>query len=87
MLFRSNNFSRVAIPANDAKMNELLTKLIGDGGVVDQYAALDKAYMEQAVWAPYGNERFTTFLSDRLDFNESYHHLLFNQDYTSFKLK
>ena len=43
--------------------------------------------MEQAVWAPYGNEEFTTFLSERMDFDKSYHHLLFNQDYSSFALK
>ncbi len=82
-----NNLSRVNIPANNAKTDELLTKLIGDGGVEEQYAALDKAYMEQAVWAPYGNEEFTTFLSERMDFDKSYHHLLFNQDYTSFAIK
>ena len=82
-----NNFSRVNIPANNAKQDELLTKLIGDGGVEQQYADLDKAYMEQAVWAPYGNEQFTTFLSERMDFDKSYHHLLFNQDYTSFAIK
>ncbi|OBF28218.1 ABC transporter substrate-binding protein [Mycobacterium sp. ACS1612] len=82
-----NNFSHVNIPANNAKQDELLTKLIGDGGVEEQYAALDKAYMEQAVWAPYGNEQFSTFLSERMDFDTSYHHLLFNQDYTSFKIK
>jgi len=82
-----NNFSRVNIPANDAKMDELLTMLIGDGGVEQQYADLDKAYMEQAVWAPYGNEQFTTFLSERMDFDKSYHHLLFNQDYSSFAVK
>ncbi len=82
-----NNYSRVDIPENNAKQDELLTKQLGDGGVEEQYAALDKAYMEQAVWAPYGNEEFTTFLSDRMDFDESYHHLLFNQDYSSFKLK
>ncbi|MCW2557803.1 MAG: ABC-type oligopeptide transport system, periplasmic component, partial [Mycobacterium sp.] len=52
----SNNFSKVAIPALDAKQNDLLKQLVGDGGVTEQYAALDKAYMEQAVWAPYGNE-------------------------------
>ena len=72
---------------NNAKQDELLTKLIGDGGVEQQYAALDKAYMEQAVWAPYGNEQFTTFVSERMDFDKSYHHLLFNQDYTSFAIK
>jgi peptide/nickel transport system substrate-binding protein len=82
-----NNFSKVNIPANNAKQDELLTKLIGDGGVEEQYAALDKAYMEQAVWAPYGNEQYSTFLSERMDFDKSYHHLLFNQDYTSFAVK
>jgi peptide/nickel transport system substrate-binding protein len=82
----SNNFSSVHIPELDAKMDELLTKQITDEGVEEEYAALDKAYMEQAVWAPYGNERFTTFVSDRLDFDTVYHHLLFNEDYTSFAI-
>ena len=62
-------------------------KQLGDGGVEEQYAALDKAYMEQAVWAPYGNEQFATFVSERMDFDKVYHHLLFNQDYSAFALK
>ncbi|TGD89235.1 ABC transporter substrate-binding protein [Mycolicibacterium sp. CH28] len=82
----SNNFSQVKLPDLDAKQNELLTQQLTDG-VKQQYAELDKAYMEQAVWAPYGNEEYTTFMSDRMDFGKSYHHLLFNQDYTSFALK
>ncbi|BBZ79140.1 ABC transporter substrate-binding protein [Mycolicibacterium anyangense] len=82
----SNNFSRVNIPELDAKQNDLLTKQLTDD-VRKQYAELDKAYMEQAVWAPYGNEQYTTFLSERMDFDKSYRHLLFNQDYTSFALK
>ena len=82
-----NNLSRANIPANNAKMDELLTKLLSDDGVEQQYADLDRAYMEQAVWAPYGNEQFTTFLSERMDFDKSYHHLLFNQDYSSFAVK
>ncbi len=80
----SNNYSQVAIPELDAKQNELLKQQLGD--VESDYAALDKAYMEQAVWAPYGNEEFTTFVSDRLDFDTVYHHPLFNEDYTSFAL-
>ena len=48
---------------------------------------LDKAYMEQAAWAPYGNEQFVTFVSDRIDFDKVYHHLLFNHDYSSLALK
>ena len=82
----NNNFSQVNIPANDAKQDELVQQQLTEE-VRKQYADLDKAYMEQAVWAPYGNERFTTFLSNRLDFDKSYRHLLFNQDFTSFVLK
>ncbi len=82
----SNNFSQVNLPDLDAKQNDLLTKQLTDD-VKKQYGALDKAYMEQAVWAPYGNEEYTTFVSERMDFDKSYHHLLFNQDYTSFALK
>jgi peptide/nickel transport system substrate-binding protein len=82
----SNNFSHVSIPELDAKMNQLLTQQLTDD-VKKQYAALDKAYMEQAVWAPYGNEEFTTFVSDRIDFAKAYHHLLFNQDYSALALK
>jgi peptide/nickel transport system substrate-binding protein len=82
-----NNLSRAAIPENDATMNELLTKQLTDPGVEQRYSDLDKAYMQQAVWAPYGNEQYTTFLSERMDFGRSYHHLLFNQDYTSFAVK
>lgn len=82
----NNNFSQAMIPANDAKQDELVQKQLTDE-VKKQYAELDRAYMEQAVWAPYGNEQFTTFLSDRLDFDKSYRHLLFSQDFTSFVLK
>ncbi|MSO41860.1 MAG: ABC transporter substrate-binding protein [Solirubrobacterales bacterium] len=82
----SNNFSHVDIPELDKKQDELVQKQITDEGVTDDYAALDKAYMEQAVWAPYGNEQFTTFMSDRLDFGQAYSHLLFSQDYSAFAL-
>jgi peptide/nickel transport system substrate-binding protein len=68
-------------------MNELLTKQLGDGGIEEQYGALDKAYMEQAVWAPYGNEQYTTFVSERMDFDKAYSHLLFNQDWSALAIK
>ena len=53
----------------------------------DQYAALDKSYMEQAVWAPYGNEKYTTFTSDRVNFDSVDFSLCFNLDFSSFQLK
>jgi peptide/nickel transport system substrate-binding protein len=82
----NSNYSQVAIPANDDTMNKLQEQQLSDD-VNKQYAALDKAYMEQAVWAPYGNEEFTTFVSDRLDFDKAYSHILFNQDYSAFDVK
>ena len=75
-----------AAVARYATMDKLVEQQLTDD-VKKQYAELDKAYMEQAVWAPYGNEEFTTFLSNRLDFDKSYRHLLFGQDYTSFAMK
>jgi peptide/nickel transport system substrate-binding protein len=50
------------------------------------YAELDRAFMKQAVWAPYGTRKLTTFVSDRLDLDELYFHLLFQHDWTSFAL-
>ena len=82
----NSNYSQVAIPANDAKMNELSQEQLSPD-VEAQYAALDKAYMEQAVWAPYGNEEHSTFVSDRMDFDKTIPHLLFTQDYSAFQLK
>ena len=82
----NNNFSQVSIAANDAKMDELRTGQLTEEAR-KQYAELDKSYMEQAVWAPYGNEQFSTFVSDRINFDTVYYHLLFAHDYTSFVLK
>ena len=82
----NNNFSQVAIAANDTKMDELRSGQLTDEAK-KQYAELDKSYMEQAVWAPYGNEQFSTFVSDRINFDKVYYHLLFAHDYTSFALK
>lgn len=82
----NNNFSQVAIAANDTKMDELRTGQLTEEAR-QQYGELDKSYMEQAVWAPYGNEQFSTFVSERMNFDKVYYHLLFAHDYTSFALK
>jgi peptide/nickel transport system substrate-binding protein len=82
----NNNFGEVNIPELNKQIADLDTKQLNDPGVVDQYAALDKSYMEQAVWAPYGNEKFTTFTSDRINFDAVQFSLLFNLDYSSFQL-
>ncbi|MCW2512008.1 MAG: transporter substrate-binding protein [Mycobacterium sp.] len=84
----NSNYSQVSIPENDAKMNQLAQEQLGDNeDVKKQYADLDKSYMEQAVWAPYGNEQHSTFTSDRIDFDKTIPHLLFTQDYSALALK
>ncbi len=80
----NNNYSQVDIPELTKQIDELDKQQLSD--VESQYSDLDKAFMEQAVWAPYGNERFTTFVSDRVDFDAVIHNLLFNHDYSSFQL-
>ena len=82
----NSNYSQVAIPQNDAKMDELAKEQLTDDDK-KQYAALDKSYMEQAVWAPYGNEERSTFVSDRIDFAKTNPHLMFTQDFSAFTLK
>lgn len=81
-----NNYSRASIPELDAKMDELRKEQMSDE-VKKQYADLDRKYMEQAVWAPYGNEEFATFVSDRIDFEKTVPHLLFQQDWAALALK
>jgi peptide/nickel transport system substrate-binding protein len=82
----NSNYSQVKIPENDATMDKLRQQQLTDE-VKKQYAALDKSYMEQAVMAPYGNEQYATFVSDRIDFDKAYSHLLFGQDFSSLRLK
>jgi peptide/nickel transport system substrate-binding protein len=74
---------------NDPKINKQIEKLGREQltqDVAGQYADLDRQVMEQAPWAPYGNRNLTTFVSDRINFDQVYFHPLFNQDYTSFAL-
>jgi peptide/nickel transport system substrate-binding protein len=80
------NYSQVKIKENGATMGKLREQQVTDD-VERQYAALDKAYMEQAVVAPYGNEQYATFVSNRIDFKDAYSHLLFNQDYAALPIK
>jgi peptide/nickel transport system substrate-binding protein len=81
-----NNYSRASIPELDATMNDLRKQQMSDD-LKKRYADLDHKYMEQAVWAPYGNEEFATFVSERIDFDKTVPHLLFNQDWSALALK
>jgi peptide/nickel transport system substrate-binding protein len=81
----NSNYGYVDIPELNREIVQLDQEQLSDE-VKQQYADLDKKFMEQAVWAPYGNQEFSTFTSERLDFDKVYFHLLFQQDWTSFAL-
>jgi peptide/nickel transport system substrate-binding protein len=80
----NTNNAQADYPQLNEQIEELGHEPLGEAE--DGYAALDRAFMKQAVWAPYGTRKLTTFVSDRLDLDELYFHLLFQHDWTSFAL-
>ena len=81
----NQNFSQTDIPELNKEIEELAEQPLDD--VETQYGDLDEAFMEQAVWAPYGYEEFSTFVSDQVAFDDVLWHPVFNHDYTSFAIE
>lgn len=76
---------------DDPKINREIATLLEEPdlpAVADRWAALDERTVEKSYVVPYGSEELTTFLSDRMDFeNCSIVHPLYGNDYSSFCLK
>lgn len=76
---------------NDPEINKETAALMEETdlpAVADRWAALDQRAVDESYIAPYGSEELTTFLSDRMDFeNCSIVHPLYGNDYSSFCLK
>ena len=75
---------------DDPKLNDKIAKLGEEPLGPEQegeYAALDKGYMEQAPWAPYGNRTVSTFVSSAVDLDKVIFNPTFGQDLTSFQFK
>jgi peptide/nickel transport system substrate-binding protein len=82
----NGNFAEI----DDPKLNQKISKLSEvplDPSVEAEYGALDKEYMEQAPWAPYGNRAVSTFVSSAIDLDKVIFNLTFGQDLTSFQFK
>ena len=52
-----------------------------------EYAELDREFMEQAPWAPYGTLTVSTFVSSAIDLDKVIFNPTFGQDLTSFQFK
>ena len=80
-------------PSNvrDAEITDGIEELLPEtdlAAVADRWAALDERVIEESHVAPFGSEELTTFLSERMDFeNCSLVHPLYGNDYSSFCLK
>lgn len=82
----NENFSLTKIPALDKKIHQLGTEQLGPEQEKG-YAALDKAFMKEAVWAPYGNRALSTFVSSNINLENVIWNPTFEDDLTSFEFK
>lgn len=87
-IFPTNNTNLALMddPKLNAKIAELGEQQLGPEQE-DEYAALDRAYMEQAPWVPYGTFTVSTFVSSELDLDEVIFNPTFGHDLTSFQFK
>jgi peptide/nickel transport system substrate-binding protein len=82
----NTNFSNTDDPKLNAKIAKLGEEQLGPEQEAE-YAALDKAYMEQAPWVPYGTNTVSTFVDSEIDLDKVIFNPTFGQDLTSFQLK
>jgi peptide/nickel transport system substrate-binding protein len=82
----NTNWPQIDVPALNAKIDQLRTEQLGPEQEA-AYAALDKQYMGEAPWAPYGNLSVATFVSSEIDLDKVIFNPTFGQDLTSFQFK
>jgi peptide/nickel transport system substrate-binding protein len=82
----NTNVAEIDDPKLNAKIAKLGEEQLGPEQE-DEYAALDREYMELAPWVPYGTNTVSTFVSSEVDLDEVIFNPTMGQDLTSFQLK
>ncbi len=82
----NGNFAQFSDPKLNRKVTELSEEALGPEQEAE-YAALDREYMEQAPWAPYGERTVSTFVSSDIDLEKVVFNPTFGQDLASFQFK
>ena len=82
----NGNFAEIDIPKFNKQIARLGQEQLGPKQEAE-YAKLDKGYMEQAPWAPYGNRTVSTFVSSAINLEKVIFNPTFGQDLTSFQFK
>jgi len=82
----NTNLPQIDDPVLNKKLTRLAEQPLGPAEEAE-YAEIDRAYMEQAPWAPYGTRTLTTFVSDAINFDKVIFSPSFSQYLTSFEFK
>jgi peptide/nickel transport system substrate-binding protein len=82
----NTNLPRIDDPKLNKEIERLASEQLGPEQEED-YAALDRAYMEQAPFAPYGTPTVAVFVSSDINFDEVVWNPIFSGDLTSFQFK
>jgi peptide/nickel transport system substrate-binding protein len=82
----NGNFAQIDIPELNRKIDRLGAKQLSPE-VEDEYAQLDREFMEQAPWAPLGSREMSLFVSSDVDMDEVVWNPTFWGDFTSFQFK
>lgn len=80
------NWSRFEDPALDAEVERLRQKQLGPAEEA-AYARLDRAYMREAPWAPFGQLTLSTFVAENVDSDGLIVSPVYGQDLSSLELE
>jgi peptide/nickel transport system substrate-binding protein len=80
----NTNWAQFDDKALSAKVDRLSREQLGPRQEAE-YSALDRAYMREAPWAPFGTLTLSTFVSSAIDLDEVIVSPIFGQDLTSFE--
>jgi peptide/nickel transport system substrate-binding protein len=82
----NNNFAEIDNPKFNKEIARLGEEQLGPEQEA-AYEALDREYMEEAPWAPYGTRTLSTFVSSAINFENVIFSSTFGQYLTSFEFK
>ena len=82
----NTNLGQLDVPSLDRRVDELAKQQLGSEQA-DEYAELDKEYMQHAPWAPFGVRTLSTFVSSDIDFDKVIWSPIFSNDLTSFQFE
>jgi peptide/nickel transport system substrate-binding protein len=82
----NTNWALIDVPALNAEIARLGQEQLGPKQEAE-YAALDKSFMRQAPWAPFGTLTLSTFVSSEIDLDKVIYSPIYGQDLTSFQFK